>query len=81
MQVDHDLASFDNKKVLFCRSFMERTGIEPVTSGLQSHPIARLHLTPTNRIGMAESKSPFSSNLARHRSTPVRSHRARTAAA
>jgi hypothetical protein len=27
------------------RSAMERTGIEPVTSGLQTHPIARLHLT------------------------------------
>jgi hypothetical protein len=33
---------------------MERTGIEPVTSGLQTHPIARPHLTPTNRIGMTE---------------------------
>jgi hypothetical protein len=26
------------KEVLICRSFMERTGIEPVTSGLQSQP-------------------------------------------
>jgi hypothetical protein len=60
---------------------MERTGIEPVTSGLQSHPMARLHLTPINRIGMAEPKSAFSPNLARHRSTPVRSHRAGTGAA
>jgi hypothetical protein len=57
---------------------MERTGIEPVTSGLQSHLIARLHLTPTNRVGMTEPKSALSQNEARHRSTSVRSHRART---
>ena len=30
---------------------MEPTGIEPVTSGLQTQPIARLNLTPTNKIG------------------------------
>ncbi len=33
---DLDLAQEDNKKGLICRDFMERTGIEPVTSGLQS---------------------------------------------
>ena len=32
---------------------MERTGIEPVTSGLQSQSIARRRLTTTNRIRMA----------------------------
>jgi hypothetical protein len=42
---------------------MERTGIEPVTSGLQTHPIARRHLTPTDRIGMTEPKSPSLSNV------------------
>ena len=31
-----DLAQGDNRKVPICRDFMERTGIEPVTSGLQS---------------------------------------------
>jgi hypothetical protein len=41
---------------------MERTGIEPVTSGLQTQPIARPHLTQTNRIGMTEPKSAFASN-------------------
>jgi hypothetical protein len=60
---------------------MERTGIEPVTSGLQTHPITRPHLTQTDKIGMTEPNSAFSSNVTRHRSTAVRSHRARTAAA
>jgi len=41
------------------QSEMERTGIEPVTSGLQTHPIARRHLTQTDRIGMTE---PYSAN-------------------
>jgi hypothetical protein len=36
MQLDRNLAHYANKKVVICRSFMERTGIEPVTSGLQS---------------------------------------------
>jgi hypothetical protein len=58
---------------------MERTGIEPVTSGLQTHSITRLHLTRTNKIGMTEPKSAFSANVAQHRSTAVRSHSARTA--
>ncbi len=35
-------------------SLVERTRIEPVTSGLQTQPIARPHLTPTDRSGMAE---------------------------
>jgi hypothetical protein len=60
---------------------MERTGIEPVTSGLQTQPIARPHLTPADGIDMTEPKSAFSSNVSRHGSTAVRSHRARTAAA
>jgi hypothetical protein len=42
---------------------MERAGLEPATSGLQTHPIARPHLTPTDRIGMTEPKSAFSSNV------------------
>jgi hypothetical protein len=42
---------------------MERTGIEPVTSGLQTHPIARPHLTPVDRIGMTEPNSAISSNV------------------
>jgi hypothetical protein len=58
---------------------MERTGIEPVTSGLQTHPITRLRLTRTNRISMTEPKSACVSNVGRHRWTRVRSHRARTA--
>src|SRR5436190_1276205 len=33
---------------------MERTGIEPVTSGLQTRPIARPHPTPTDEMGMSE---------------------------
>jgi hypothetical protein len=62
-------------------SSVERTGIEPVTSGLQTHPITRPHPTPTDRIGMTEPNSAIASNVIRHRSTAVRSHRARTAAA
>jgi hypothetical protein len=42
---------------------MERTGIEPVTSGLQTHPIARPHLTPTDKIGMTEQYSAISPNV------------------
>jgi len=57
---------------------MERTGIEPVTSGLQTRLITRRHLTRTDRIGKTEPKSLFLSNLARLGSTAVRSHRART---
>jgi hypothetical protein len=60
---------------------MELTGIEPVTSGLQTQPITRPHLTRIDRIGMTEPKSTFLSHVIRHRSTTVRSHRARTAAA
>jgi hypothetical protein len=60
---------------------VERTGIEPVTSGLQSHPIARPRLTPSDRMGMTESKLASTSDFARHRSTVVRSHGARTTAA
>jgi site-specific DNA recombinase len=41
---------------------VERTGIEPVTSGLQTRSIARRRLTTTNRIGTARPKSAFSSN-------------------
>src|SRR5919108_3074199 len=52
-----------------------------ITSGLQTHPIARPHLTPTDRICMTEPKSAFSPDVSRHGSTEVRSHRARTAAA
>jgi hypothetical protein len=48
---------------------------------LQTHPIARPHLTPTHEIGMTEPKAAFSSDAARHGSTMFRSHRARTAAA
>jgi hypothetical protein len=46
---------------------MERAGLEPATSGLQTHPITRLHQTPIDRIGMVEPKSAFSSNVGRHR--------------
>jgi hypothetical protein len=59
---------------------MERTGIEPVTSGLQTQLMTPPHLTPIDRIGMTEPKSPLSPNLARPRLTSVRSHPARTAA-
>jgi hypothetical protein len=71
------------EEALHLRGFlsMERTGIEPVTSGLQSHPVGRHHLTPINRIGMTKPKSSFSSNVARQRWTAVRLHRACTAAA
>jgi hypothetical protein len=58
---------------------MERTGIEPVTSGLQTQPIVRRHLTRTDRIGMTEPKSALSPNVAGRRSIAVRSHRAGTA--
>ena len=60
---------------------MERAGFEPAASDLQTHPIARLHLTRADRIGMTEPKSAVRPNVARHRSTAVRSHRARTIAA
>jgi hypothetical protein len=33
---------------------MERAGFEPAPSDLQTQPIARPHLTPTDRIGMTE---------------------------
>jgi len=56
---------------------MERTGIEPVASDLQTHPIARPHLTPIDRIGMSEPKLALAPNVTRHGSTAVRSHRAR----
>jgi hypothetical protein len=60
---------------------MERTGIEPVTSGLQTHAITRPNPTATDRIGMTEPNSAFASNVIRHGSTAVRSHGADTAAA
>jgi hypothetical protein len=60
---------------------VERTGIEPVTFGLQSRPIARPRLTPTNRIGIAKRRSRLLTDLARHRWTSIRSHRAGTAGA
>jgi hypothetical protein len=60
---------------------MERAGLEPATSGLQTHPNARPELTPVDQSSVVELSSRFSSNAARHRSTVVRSHRARTAAA
>jgi hypothetical protein len=60
---------------------MERTGIEPVTFGLQTHPDTRRHLTVTDRTGMAEPNSLLSPNAARHGSTALCSHSARTAAA
>jgi hypothetical protein len=60
---------------------MERAGFEPAASDLQTRPIARPHLTPTNRIRMTEPYSGVLLNVTRHRSTTVRSHRARTAAA
>jgi hypothetical protein len=43
---------------------MERTGIEPVTSGLQTQSITRLHLTAIDRIGMTEPKLALSPNVA-----------------
>jgi hypothetical protein len=70
------------KRARPCGAFqVERTGIEPVTFGLQTHPITRLRLTPIDRIGMTEPKLALLANVARHRWTAVRSHRARTAAA
>jgi hypothetical protein len=60
---------------------MERAGLEPATSGLQTHPIARPHLTPIVRIGMTEPEAVFSSNVNQHGWPVVRSHLARTAAA
>jgi hypothetical protein len=58
-------------------SSVERTGIEPVTSGLQTQPIARPHLTPTDRIGMSE---PYSA-ICRTSPDTVRRRSARTALA
>jgi hypothetical protein len=43
---------------------MERAGLEPVTSGLQTQPIARHHLTAIDRNGMNEPNSAFSPNVA-----------------
>ena|SRR6266511_79772 len=54
--------------------------IEPVTSGLQTQPITRRQLTVTDRIGMTEPKPASTPDVTRHRSTGVRSHRARTVA-
>jgi hypothetical protein len=60
---------------------MERAGLEPAASGLQTQSIARPHLTPIDRIGMTEPNSHLLPNVTRPRLTSVRSHRARTAAA
>jgi hypothetical protein len=60
---------------------MERIGIEPVTSGLQTHPDTSRQLTWIDRIGMAEPKSLILPNAARRSSTALRLHRARTAGA
>jgi len=46
----------------FQRLPMERAGFEPATSGLQTHPITRRHLMPTDGIGTTRPKSAFSSN-------------------
>jgi hypothetical protein len=62
-------------------SEVERAGIEPATSGLQTQPIGRPHLTVTDRTGKAKQKSVLSANLAPPRLTAVRSHRTRTGAA
>jgi hypothetical protein len=43
---------------------MERAGFEPAASGLQTHPIARPHLTRIDRIGMTEPKSAVTPNEA-----------------
>ena len=57
---------------------MERTGIEPVTSGLQTRPIARPHLTTTYRIRMSEPKIGVRTDVARHDATePARTALAR----
>jgi hypothetical protein len=42
---------------------MERAGFEPAASGLQTHPITRPHLTPTDRIGMTEPYSALWPNV------------------
>jgi hypothetical protein len=52
---------------LNCPVCMERTGIEPVTSGLQTHLMAQLHLTPTCRMSMFELKNGL---LVERHSTP-----------
>jgi hypothetical protein len=56
---------------------MERAGFEPAPSDLQTQPIARPHLTRTNKIGMTEAHSAFC------RTSPdtVRRRSARTALA
>jgi hypothetical protein len=61
--------------------YPERAQLEPATSGLQTHPNARRHLTLANETRMAEPNLIFLSNNTRHRSTAFRSHRARPAAA
>jgi hypothetical protein len=57
---------------------MERTGIEPVTSGLQTHHRTRHHPTPADQTRMVESISRSRPNVGRPPSTTIRSHRART---
>jgi len=56
---------------------MERAGIEPATSGLQTQPITRPHLTATYRIRMPEPKSALHTT----RRDTVRHRSARTALA
>jgi hypothetical protein len=61
MELDRDLAHADNRKANL-QEFMERTGIEPVTSGLQSsawprwaHPVGiagRYRVLPATACGM-----------------------------
>jgi len=53
----------------------------PKTSKLQSHQDARHQPTRTDQTRMVEPSSRFSSNATRRRSTALRSHRARIAAA
>jgi len=53
----------------------------PRLSGLQSHRGNRRHPTRPDQTRMVEPSSLFLANVTRHRSTTLRSHRARTAAA
>ena len=57
---------------------MERAGLEPATSGLQTQPGTKHRPTPTNETGVVEPIAGISSYVSRRHSTALCSHRACT---
>jgi hypothetical protein len=81
LRPEHRCWTRSRRRVICFAGIYGACGTRTRHSGLQTQLIARPHLTLTDRIGMTEPKSAVVPGLARHRSTAVRSHRARTGAA